>query len=85
MVGAAVEIVFPGPFVFEGHELVDVDLVAVDQSFFIDFYPFVLMSFSFLFLTLQMSTCLSPLLAAFTAFFQVADDGFIFAGFRSTR
>lgn len=36
VVGAAVDVVFPGPFVFEGHELVDVDLVAVDEAFGVD-------------------------------------------------
>lgn len=36
VVGAAVDIVFPGPLVFERHELVDVDLVAVNQALGID-------------------------------------------------
>ena len=31
MVGTAVEIVLPGPIVFQGHELVDVNLMAADQ------------------------------------------------------
>jgi hypothetical protein len=33
--------VFPRPFIFEGHELIDVDLVAIDQPLLIDIDAFV--------------------------------------------
>jgi hypothetical protein len=72
MVGAAVEVVFPCPGIFEGHELVDVDFVAVNQSFLIDtdafaccrifchiFYP--------IFSYWQLSQVSSPILQAFGA------------------
>ena len=36
VVGAAVEVVLPGPVVFQRHELVDVDRVAVDETLFRD-------------------------------------------------
>ena len=36
VVSTAVEVVFPGPVVFEGHELVDINFIAVDKPFLID-------------------------------------------------
>ena len=54
MVGAAIEVMFPGPFVFEGHELIDIDGVAVDQPLFGDFDSFVCSS--------RLFTCMSCVL-----------------------
>ncbi len=48
VVGAAIEIMFPCPFVFEGHELVDIDLIAVDQPLFIDVDALFCTPFAFL-------------------------------------
>ena len=40
VVGAALGVVVPGPGVLQGHELVDIDLLAVDQAFLIRVNPF---------------------------------------------
>ena len=40
VVGASVEVMLPCPFIFEGHELVDIDACAVDQPFFSDLTRF---------------------------------------------
>ena len=73
MVGASIEVVFPCPFVFERHELVDIDCIAVDQSFFGHVDPFArldLERFVLFKLTCILFYLLFILLAAFTAFFE---------------
>ncbi len=40
VIGTAVDVMFPSPFVLQRHELIHIDLVAVDQPFFAGFNSF---------------------------------------------